>query len=162
METQMAGTSRSHAERCLLRSQHRQVKGSLRACMGQGSFSACRKHTFTSAFLSKCPFGLPSIRLGCRVVHFLKTCKLFCRGSSLVADCMLQESRRERVDQHTAACPEYQTANSSTDSWFSAAAGSSGASSALQEPFLSLHCCFSTSPLISRWQKNVCNPAIYF
>lgn len=73
-----------------------------------------------------------------------------------------QESRRERVDQHTAACPEYQTANSSADSRFSAAASSPGASSALQEPFLSLHCRFSTSPLISRWQKNVCNPTIYF
>lgn len=57
--------------------------------MGKGSFSACRKHTFTSAFLSESPFGVPSIRLGCRVVHFLKICKLFCRGYSLVADCML-------------------------------------------------------------------------
>lgn len=89
MEAQMAGTSRSHAERCLLRSQCRQVKGSLRVCMGKGSFSSCRKHTFTSAFLSENPSGLPSIRLGCRAVHFLKICKLFCRGYSLVADCML-------------------------------------------------------------------------
>lgn len=152
-------------QRCLLRSQHRQVKGSLRACMGKGSFSSCRKHTFTSAFLSENPFGLPAIRLGCGRFISLKSANFSAEATASWLTACSQEFRRERVDQHTAACPEYQTANSRADSG-SLLPGSPGASSALQEPFLSLHCRFSRRWLfchhVSRWQKNVCNPAIYF
>lgn len=46
-----------------------------------------------------------------------------------------QEFRRERVAQHTAACPEYQTANSRADSRFSAAAGSPAPAPPSKSPF---------------------------
>lgn len=103
-------------QRCLLRSQHRQVKGSLRACMGKGSFSSCRKHTFTSAFLSENPFGLPAIRLGCGRFISLKSANFSAEATASWLTACSQEFHRERVDQHTAACPEYQTANSRADS----------------------------------------------
>lgn len=92
----------------------------------------------------------PATDWAARPFIFLKSANFSAEAAASWLTARSQESCREQVDQHAAVCPEYQTANSSAGSQSSAAAGYPGTSSTLQEPFLSLQCRFSTSPLVSR------------